>query len=131
MTTRAHVYPLQIEELVDPDGEILAVWSKGHHPAGSALARLAGDPFLADALHYLDRLGRYDPDTDQPPDSTAVQFETWRCVPTRGYYDADWSMQLLPARHGRPGAFPVTVLHLDALDLDEDPDGQASEASVA
>jgi hypothetical protein len=44
--------------------------------------------------------------------------------PRRDYFDADWSIRFLPATPGRPGAFPVTVLPLDAL---EDLDGQASQ----
>src|SRR6266700_6074901 len=117
-------YPLEIEELTGPDGEVTGVFSKGHHPAGCALAGLAGDPFLADALDHLDLLGLHDlDDLDDEvaveSTSTAVAFETWRRVATRRRpgpgpdagrgFGTPAVFRL--ASPGSRGAFPVTVLY--------------------
>ncbi len=129
-------YPLEIEELVGGDGEVLGVFSKGHHPAGCALAGLAGDPFLADALDHLDLLGLRDlDDLDDEvavdSTSTAVAFETWRRVATRRP-DAGVGFGapavFRPASPGSRGAFPVTVLYLDNLNRTRN--GQASEGAA-
>ena len=130
-------YPLEIEELVGGDGEVLGVFSKGHHPAGCALAGLAGDPFLADALDHLDLLGLDDlDDLDDKmavdSTSTAVAFQTWRRVATRRRPDAGGGLGspavFRLASPGSRGAFPVTVLYLD--DLNHHRNGQAREGAA-
>ncbi len=127
-------YPIEIEELTGPDGEVLGVFSKGHHPAGCALAGLAGDPFLADAFDHLDLRGLHDLDDEMAVDSTstAVAFQTWRRVATRRRPDAGGGLGspavFRLASPGSRGAFPVTVLYLD--DLNHHRNGQAREGAA-
>ncbi len=116
MTGQSHrAYPLDIQELVNLDDEVIGVWSKGHHPAGCALAGPAGDAFLTAVTRYLAERGHgHVYGHGHGLDAAAVAFETWRCVPAR--FPADEPRVLFhPATLGQRGAFPVTVLYLDDL----------------
>jgi hypothetical protein len=104
-------HPLEIREITDlGTEELLGVYSKGHHGAGS---EVAGDPFLTAArAHLLDQQGWDADELDEVIEAIGVSFETWRCIPTRGY--DGWMVAFRNAKPGSGGSFPVTVLRVDA-----------------
>jgi hypothetical protein len=95
MSTRT--YPLEIERLVDLDGDYtVGAFSRGHHEP---------ETFLAAAVSYLLEERGID---DWTPEVAKVRHETWRHIPMG--HDEPGSLRFEPAKPGARGAYPVTVI---------------------